>query len=198
VCLHDETCGSIRVSESSLQDLIDALDDLLLFDDFLALLDEHDPERHTVVHLDLKDRGYELEAVDALLKERRPFFVTTLEAPSISLLRRERPDVAALLTIGRGWKGLSRWQQLRIHAVHVPFVPLWRTKATGVAVNFRLYRWPLKQWTKWRHLSVVVWTVDGSAALRTLLSDDSVDVVTTNYPVKALAIRDELWGKLSG
>ena len=65
-------------------------------------------------------------------------------------------------------------------------------------MNFRLYRWPLKQWTKWRHLSVVVWTVDGSAALRTLLSDDSVDVVTTNYPVKALAIRDELWGKLSG
>jgi glycerophosphoryl diester phosphodiesterase len=47
----------------------------------------------------------------------------------------------------------------------------------------------LRRWCRKRDMTVLVWTVDGSAALRRWLIRRDVDIVTTNRPVAALRLR---------
>ena len=80
VCVHDPDLPGIGpVAHATL-----AGTDVFTLEQFLDDLDREDPERRIVVHYDLKDAGYELEAVDALVERHRPFFVTTGEVPSMS------------------------------------------------------------------------------------------------------------------
>jgi hypothetical protein len=89
-----------------------------------------DPEGNTMVHFDLKERGHELRAVDALIREHRSFFVTTLERTSVALLRRERPGVSTLLTIGRISTSRSRLRRT-LHRLRelVPHYDVAKTRA---------------------------------------------------------------------
>jgi glycerophosphoryl diester phosphodiesterase len=194
VCVHDPALpniGALRdVSYSSLSPLQQG--EIYTLAEFVADLEREDPGRQSTVHFDLKEVGHELRAVDALLEFRRPFFVTTLEKPSVVLLRRERPYVVTLLTIGRHLATASRFRR-RLHRLRelMPFFDMWRTDASGIAIHVGL----AKPWTLWwcrkRHLMVVVWTIDGTKNLEKWLTSQ-VDAVTTNRPMKALAIRRRL------
>lgn len=193
VCVHDPVVSGVGpVTGLRLTDLDpDARAGVLTFDDFLDDLDGADPTTRSVVHLDLKDVGYEVDAVDALLARGRPLFVTTSEVASIAVVRRERPDVAAYLTIGQSHRGLGLVESLaQLARELVPLRDLARSRATGVAVHHALATRGLRWWCRRRGLSVVVWTVDDDAGLRKWLSR-RVDVVTTNRPLAALSLRDE-------
>lgn len=48
------------------------------------------------------------------------------------------------------------------------------------------------RWAERAGLPLLVWTVDGPAALRAWLADDRVWLVTTNFPERALRLRREL------
>jgi len=192
VCVHDpvvEGLGPIdQLRLSALDD--EARSRLLTLEGFLDHLDDADPTRSvTGVHLDLKDVGYEIDAVDAVLARRRRLFATTSIANSIALIRRERPDVDAFLTIGTSKAGLSGFAlaRLRLHE-RFPMRQIRRTRATGIAVHHALATPSLRRWCQRRGLSVVVWTVDRDDRLEQWLDSD-VDVVTTNRPLFALERR---------
>ncbi|MEI7479626.1 MAG: glycerophosphodiester phosphodiesterase [Actinomycetes bacterium] len=194
VCVHDqalEGIGTLReVSYRSLSATQQA--EIYTLEELVADLEHEDPSRTSTVHFDLKEVGHELRAVDALLASNRPFFVTTLEKPSVVLLRRERPHVVTLLTIGRHMATASRLKQgLQRLRELAPFFDLWRTGASGIAIHVGL----AKPWTLWwcrlRHLMVVVWTIDGTKNLEHWLTS-RVEAVTTNRPMKALEIRRRL------
>jgi len=164
-----------------------------MWDEFVAALAAGDPGRSIGVHLDLKDTGYELAAVDPLIARGQPFFVTSLEQSSITLLRRERPGEDAFLTIGRAREGRSLVSYLILRASELlPMRNVRRTGATGVAIHHHLLRRHVRLWLRHQHLRVVVWTVNSTADLNVALRTDVIDAVTTNFPLKAIELRAKL------
>ena len=163
------------------------------WDEFVSALAQDDPHHAIGVHLDLKDTGYELDAVDPLISLGQPFFVTSLEQSSIALLRRERPHEDAFLTIGqaRESRSLLSYAVLRFSEMF-PMRALRRTSATGVAIHVSLLRPHLRWWLARRNLRVVVWTVNSTVAINDMLRTSVVDAVTTNFPLKAIALRSTL------
>ncbi len=191
VCVHDDVVpGFGRVSDVDYVSLPPgARDGVLTLTHFLLALDGVDPERHSGIHLDLKDAGYEIDAVDALVASGREFFATTSNESSIVRLRRERPSVDAYLTIGTSRVGLSGLTLIRQRlAEGFPMRRIRRTGATGIAIHYRLAT-PLTRWWCRRHgLAIVVWTVDRPAFVESWLQRD-IDVLTTNRPQFALRRR---------
>ena len=163
------------------------------WEEFVSALADGDPHHIIGVHLDLKDTGYELDAVDPLIALGQPFFVTSLEQSSIALLRRERPQEDAFLTIGRAResRSLLSYAVLRFSELF-PMRALRRTSATGVAIHVSLLRLHLRWWLARRNLRVVVWTVNSTVAINDMLRTSVVDAVTTNFPLKAIALRSTL------
>jgi glycerophosphoryl diester phosphodiesterase len=190
VCWHDEHLPSgVAVRDATRDDI----GDLMTWREFVLALSERDPTRRSGIHLDLKDVGYELAAVDPLLESGRPFFVTTLEKSSVRLLRRARPEADAFLTVGRDRGNRSRWSRWWLRASEIfPYWNVMSTNATGVALHHSLLRPRLARWMHRRQLRIVVWTVNGRDSMHRLLADPAVDALTTNFPLKALAVRDEV------
>jgi len=164
-----------------------------MWDDFVDALAAGDPGRSIGVHLDLKDTGYELAAVDPLIARSQPFFVTSLERSSITLLRRERPGEDAFLTIGRAREGRSLVSYLILRLSELlPMRNVRRTGATGVAIHHHLLHRHIRWWLRRHGLRVVVWTVNSTADLNVVLRPGVVDAVTTNFPLKAIELRAQL------
>lgn len=163
------------------------------WDDFVAALAAGDPDRTIGVHLDLKATGYELAAVDSLICIAQPFFVTTLEKSSIAVLRRERPEEDAFLTVGRAreHRGLLSFIVLRL-SEFFPMHNVRTTGATGVAIHHHLLRPHVQWWLRRRHLRTVVWTVNSSVGITAALHNSDIDAVTTNFPLKAIELRQQL------
>jgi glycerophosphoryl diester phosphodiesterase len=163
------------------------------FQELLDVLDEHDPGHLTDVHLDVKEAGLEIEAVDMVLGRSRRPVVTSGEHDVISAVRSRRPEVPALLTIGRDGRGLTGAELVRVRfGEMLPFRQIEQTGATGVAAHFLLAGRVLRQWCTRRGMQLLVWTVDSDDALARWLSRTDVDVVTTNRPLAALAMRDAI------
>ncbi|MGO9558953.1 MAG: glycerophosphodiester phosphodiesterase [Acidimicrobiales bacterium] len=163
------------------------------FETFLDVLDASDPERRCEIHLDLKEAGYEAEAVAAVLGRSRRVSVTTSVDESIAAVRGSHPSVPALLTLGREWRGLGTVDRLTMWSGDVfPFSRINQCGATGVAAHHALAGPILRRWLTRRGMDLVVWTVDDDRSLRRWLAHSDVDVVTTNRPLAALAIREQL------
>jgi len=159
--------------------------------EFLDALDEHDPARTSEIHLDLKETGYEGAAVAAVLGRSRRLVVTSLEEGSIEAVRSAYPSVPALLTLGRDGRHLRRMERLRLRASELaPFGRVARCGATGVAAHHLLAGPWLRRWCTSRGMQLLVWTVDSDRALERWLGRRDVDVVTTNRPLAAIALRD--------
>ena len=188
VCVHDDTVANLgRVDELHFNTLGDDRGSILTYDNFVVNLNKFDPTQRTGIHLDLKDTGYELDAVDVW--GTRALFVTTPHVSSIALLRHERPLVAAYQTIGSSRRGLSRSARVRLRWRETfPMGELRRCGASGIAIHYRLATVPLRWWCRRHGLAIVVWTVDRDSDLDIWLHSN-VDVVTTNRPMFALQRR---------
>jgi glycerophosphoryl diester phosphodiesterase len=145
VCAHDPVVRGLgrldRLSWAELSEQRPGVAQVVSFTELLDALDTADPGRRSQVHLDLKEAGFEAEAVAAVL---------------------------------------------------VPFSDLEECGATGVAAHFLLATPLLRRWCTRRGMQLLVWTVDGDAALARWLARADVDVVTTNRPLAALSIRERL------
>lgn len=136
-------------------------------------------------HLDLKERGSEHEAVALALDILGPddFVVTTKEAGSIALIRRDFPGVRTALSVGR-----SFWERGAVR----DFSPLALVRACGadmVAVNHRLARLGVLRQCARAGLPAMIWTVNAEPLMRRFLGDPRVAVLITDHPVKALSLR---------
>lgn len=191
VCVHDETVPELgAVTTLDYGALANSEQDrVLTLHQFCAALDDVDPACRSGIHLDLKDEGYELAAVDELIRWGRPLFVTTSIESSIRLVRIERPDVDAYLTIGSSRFGLSPLEVARLRLSELfPMRRVTRCRATGIAIHYALATPLIRWWCRQRGLAVVVWTVDRPAFVERWLLRD-IDVLTTNRPTFALKRR---------
>ncbi|MFJ4466103.1 glycerophosphodiester phosphodiesterase family protein [Streptomyces sp. NPDC089424] len=146
-----------------------------------------------VAHLDLKETGYERALVDraVALLGRDGFVVTTLEDRSVAAISGAFPGVRTALSLGRGG---ARIAPARLAAVRASeLFPMRRVRACGahgVAVHQRLARANVLREAARHGLYTMVWTVNEEPAMRTFLGDARVDVLITDRPRHAVALRD--------
>ncbi|MEV6168478.1 glycerophosphodiester phosphodiesterase family protein [Streptomyces sp. NPDC051954] len=158
-------------------------------DDVMALI-----AGKLIGHLDLKEVGEEREVIDravALLGEDG-FVATTLEDRSVAAISQAFPGVRTALSLGRNRKELG-WARLPMTRLGELF-PMRRVRACGargVAVHQRLARANVLREAARNGLFTMVWTVNDDDLLQTFLGDPRVDVLITDRPRRAVALRGE-------
>jgi len=133
-------------------------------------------------HLDLKVAGGEDEVVRLALDILGPgqFVVTTAVDASVAAIRSRFTDADAVpvaLSLGR------RVSELR------PLPRVRRCGATWVAVNQRLALAGVARQCRQAGLTVMIWTVNGNLDMRYWLAGGRADVLITDRPAHAIALR---------
>ncbi|AWW36821.1 MULTISPECIES: glycerophosphodiester phosphodiesterase family protein [Streptomyces] len=145
-----------------------------------------------VGHLDLKETGHERELIDRATALLGPdgFVATTLEDRSVAAIKQAFPAVRAALSLGRDRTQVAAGRLAATRASEL--FPLRRVRACGadgVAVHQRLARANVLREAARHRLFSMVWTVNDDAGLRTFLADTRVDVLITDRPRRAVALR---------
>lgn len=145
-----------------------------------------------VGHLDLKEVGYEREVIDRAiaLLGTDGFVVTTLEDRSVAAVTRDFPGVRTALSLGRdrGEVPPGRLIGTRLSEL-LPMRRIRACGATGVSVHQRLARATVLREAARHGLFTMVWTVNDDLPMRTFLADPRVDVLVTDRPRRAVALR---------
>jgi glycerophosphoryl diester phosphodiesterase len=143
-----------------------------------------------VGHLDLKEAGYEDEAIALALEILGPggFIVTTTEGSSIAHIRRRFPGVLTALSLGHAADQASRL--VRTYSCGRDAIR--RIQASGahwLAVNYRLSGTDVLAACAARGIPCMVWTVNADAHMTRFLADPRVTVLVTDHPLRALHLR---------
>ncbi len=150
-------------------------------------------------HLDLKEMGDEDETVQLALDILGPgeFIVTTLEDASVHAIRSQPrfTDVPVALSLGRDMKRAPRieWLRTRISELR-PLPRLRECGANWVAVEHRLALAGVGRQCRRHNLKVMVWTVNNEREMRYWLADRRTDVLITDRPALAVALRERTGG----
>ncbi|MEX1656425.1 glycerophosphodiester phosphodiesterase family protein [Streptomyces pseudovenezuelae] len=147
-----------------------------------------------VGHLDLKETGYERELIDraVALLGADGFVATTLEDRSVAAVTRAFPKVRTALSLGRDGREIARSRLAGVRLSEL--LPMRRVRAcgaSGVAVHHRLARVNVLREASRHDLFTMVWTVNEGTLMRTLLDHPRVDVLITDRPRRAVALRGE-------
>jgi glycerophosphoryl diester phosphodiesterase len=181
-------------------------DTWLLLDDALRIFRDRKK-----VHLDLKflsdpedggreGHGHEValvaHVIDVMGAEN--VIVTTLEDDSVRAVRRwsrdRYPGLLVGLSLGRDVTGRGVAGAVRVRLSEAfPGRRLRRCDANLVVCEKNLARFRVAGWACRHGLPLLVWTVDHPRGLRRWLRDPRVWLITTNYPRRALRLRDDLY-----
>ncbi|MCK8437585.1 glycerophosphodiester phosphodiesterase [Streptomyces sp. D2-8] len=145
-----------------------------------------------VAHLDLKEIGYEQEVIDraVALLGSDGLVVTTLEDCSVAAVTRGFPGVRTALSLGRDRRelALARLPGTRLSELF-PARRIRACGAHGVAVHQRLARTNVLREATRHGLFTMVWTVNDDTLMRAFLAHPRVDVLVTDRPRRAVALR---------
>jgi glycerophosphoryl diester phosphodiesterase len=146
-------------------------------------------------HLDLKERGDEELIIGQALEILGPgnFVATTTDDACAAAIRARFPDVQVGLSLGRDLAGLPATRKVRTRASEL--FPLARIRASGAnwcAVHHRLAVAGVLRQCHRQAIKTMVWTVNDDALIGRLLADPRVDVLVTDRPRHALALRSRL------
>ncbi|MFF0016597.1 glycerophosphodiester phosphodiesterase family protein [Streptomyces sp. NPDC005374] len=145
-------------------------------------------------HLDLKETGYERELIDraVALLGTDGFVATTLEDRSVAAVAQAFPRVRTALSLGRDRKEITR---ARLAGTRLSeLLPMRRVRACGaggVAVHQLLARANVLREAARHDLFTMVWTVNDDTLMRAFLDHPRVDVLITDRPRRAVALRGE-------
>jgi glycerophosphoryl diester phosphodiesterase len=143
-------------------------------------------------HLDLKDPSVAAASVDQALAMLGSvhLLVTTRETGTAAALAVSRPSVAVGVTVGGDLPETARFAARRArHPRLSRLEPGLAAGAGWAVVHQRLARSGLLAECRSRGLATVVWTVNRDAALARWLACPAVDVLVTDRPSRAAAIR---------
>ncbi|MFI6370331.1 glycerophosphodiester phosphodiesterase family protein [Streptomyces sp. NPDC050546] len=190
VVYHDPRVGSTgpplsRLTHAELSER--AGYDVPVVDEVMALI-----AGRLVAHLDLKEVGYEQEVVDraVALLGTDGLVVTTLEDRSLAAVTRAFPGVRTALSLGRDRRDLALAQLPGTRLSELfPARRIRACGAHGVAVHQRLARTTVLREATRRGLFTMVWTVNDDTLMRAFLAHPRVDVLVTDRPRRAVALR---------
>jgi glycerophosphoryl diester phosphodiesterase len=143
-------------------------------------------------HVDLKDPAAGAAVIAQALGLLSPasIVVTSRDPAVVRTIKHRHPDVGAGLTIGgdaaRSVRNAARWGRPARWADAAA-----AATADWVAVHHRLARMGVLAECRRRGLRTMIWTVTADANLRRWLARTDVDVVVTDRPRRAAALRAE-------
>jgi len=145
-------------------------------------------------HLDLKDPGSAAASVDQALGVLGPVpvpvLVTTRDTSTAAALAASFPSVAVGVTVGGDLPETIRFAARRArHHRLSRLEPVLAAGAGWAVVHQRLARSGLLAECRSRGLSTVVWTVNRDRSVARMLASPEVDVLVTDRPARAAAIR---------
>jgi glycerophosphoryl diester phosphodiesterase len=146
----------------------------------------------TTGHLDLKDASCAPALVDLAVSVLGPagFLVTTGDAALAARLKRCYPAVQVGLSIGGDLAQSARFAARRAHTRRVSRLdPVLAARADWAVVHHRLARTGVLGQCRARGIKTMVWTVNGGRALARWLASPQVDVLVTDRPARAVAVR---------
>jgi glycerophosphoryl diester phosphodiesterase len=143
---------------------------------------------------------YEVQACEvalAVLGGAGEFIVTSLEDETIGAVRAwartRHPELLVGLSLGRDLKGASRLTKARARRRELlPSRRLAETGANMLVAHRQLARLNLARVATYSGVPLLVWTVDDPRELERWLTDPRVWMLTSNYPRRAIEIRDRL------
>lgn len=156
--------------------------------DLLALL-----AGRAVAHVDLKDTAAAAATVSDAMQVADPasLVVTTGDTAVAATLKHRFPAVPVGVAIGGDVAEALRFAGLRLRGRRVSRLdPLEAGLADWAVVHHRLARTGVLAQCRARGLKTMVWTVNSRQALTSWLATPDVDVLVTDRPARALALRD--------
>lgn len=159
-------------------------------------------------HIDFKFRSpqelptgiepYEITATKLALEAlgTEQFIVTTMEDESVRILRdwseQHAPWLLVGLSLGRNVSELSLLRALETRLAELlPSKRMRESRANLLVANHRLARWTLYRWAKKNDMPMLVWTVDEVEDIRRWSRQYPAWMLTSNYPDRAISVRDE-------
>lgn len=146
-------------------------------------------------HLDLKDLGGEDVIIEQALEILGPgkFVATSLEDASVAAIKERFPDVPVGLSLGRDLS--DRPWPLRLPERRHELRPLNRIRACGAdwaSMHQRLALAGVLRQCHRHGIRTMIWTVNSDTMIARWLADRRVDVVVTDRPRHAVALREQL------
>lgn len=145
-----------------------------------------------VGHLDLKETSGAAEIVGHALEALGPagVVVTTGEVAVAAALKRRFPAVPVGLAIGGGVAETVRFTVRRVRTPGLSWLdPVVAGLADWAVLHHRLARTEVLAQCRSRGIKTMVWTVNGDQALSRWLASPDVDVLVTDRPARAIALR---------
>jgi glycerophosphoryl diester phosphodiesterase len=145
-------------------------------------------------HLDLKEAAPAAGVVECALEVLGPagFIVTTRDDQLAASVKRRVPGVPVGVTIGGD---LAETAAVVIRRAHTRGVrrlePVLAAQADWAVIHHRLARAAMLEDCRRRGIKTMVWTVNGERALARWLASPGADVVVTDRPARALALRGD-------
>jgi glycerophosphoryl diester phosphodiesterase len=144
-------------------------------------------------HLDLKEAGCAAEAVGLAAEMLGPagFMVTTRDGDLAASVKRCVPAGVGV-TVGGDFAETARFALRRACGRRPARLgPVLAAQGDWAVLHHRLARAALLDDCRRRGIKTMVWTVNGDRALTRLLAGLNVDVVVTDRPARARALRDQ-------
>lgn len=207
VISHDPEIGAtgeqLTIRKTPWAELHARVPDLLLLSDFLTALGP----TGVGAHVDMKfatpqgerDAGrlWEIDLLEILVSFLDPgrIIMTTGNGAASSAMRDWIADrdleILVGLSIGASLRGLPRREAAKsLLGQLFPRQRFEAAHADAVAAHYALAMVRLTRWTARIGVPLLVWTVDRPRIQRRLLRDHRVWMVTTNFPARAIALRD--------
>jgi glycerophosphoryl diester phosphodiesterase len=207
VVAHDPDGGigdeSVVISDLTWDELCRSAPDVCRLDVLLEALRVTDMG----AHVDMKFRTppevraagdhWEVDLASVLVEHLDPdkiVFTAGVRATTTSLRAwadQHAPGLVVALSIGGSVRGMT-WRQAvqRRWGEFFPRLRFERSHADAVAAHFVLARVRLARWTTRIGVPLLVWTVDSPRLQRRFLHDRRIWMITTNWPARAIALRD--------
>ncbi len=146
-------------------------------------------------HLDLKEIGDEHRVIEMALEilGAGNLVATTLEDVSVAAIKARFPSVPVALSLGRDL-GEESWRT-RLSARRREVYPLSRIRDCGadwVAMHRRLALVGVLRQCHRHGIRTMIWTVNSDTMISRWLADPRVDVLVTDRPRRAVALRERL------
>jgi glycerophosphoryl diester phosphodiesterase len=148
-------------------------------------------------HVDLKETSCADVVVRQAVEALGPagMVVTTGEAAVAAVLKRRFPDVSVGLRIGGDMAESAAFTVRRLRARGLSRLDrVVASRADVAVVHHRLARTGVLAECQRRGIKTMVWTVNGDQALTGWLASPYVDVLVTDRPARAIALRRRLGG----
>ena len=188
---HDDTVRvrnkTVKINKLTYDELRMYSKDVCLLEDVLMLIRDH-----AMAHVDIKTHTKTLDIVDLCVSVlgEKSFVITTTDTRVVKRIRKQRPNINVALTIGQDISGMSLMNKMQVRlAEYFPFLLIARCDPTSLAICYKAAMpWTL-EYAQFRHMPVLLWTLDDEAIVQKAWQDKRVWAFTTNYPRRALTLR---------